>query len=205
MQYTMNLNCSSMAYTHKKHLTNWRQHCQCNAITHSTYILENIRKTTLGTGTYSAKQPAGSLWFHQPTPRASGAAVHPRPKPQRCKCLGRGWGGSRGCQHDVSSLFSANLWLVPSNCMFSLIFLFFCLFHLHLISVYVHRILNNIENITFWDLYPPFLLVKSCQIPLPAPGQWLPLDFKCLPGSLERRPCFMSPYHYRLDARFEKI
>ncbi|CAJ1374956.1 unnamed protein product [Effrenium voratum] len=28
---------------------------------------------------------------------------------------------------------------------------------------------------------------------------WKPLDFKCLPGSPERRPCFMSPYHYRLD------
>eukprot|EP00435_Cladocopium_sp_Y103_P017461 s2842_g4.t1 len=32
-----------------------------------------------------------------------------------------------------------------------------------------------------------------------AASQWMPLDFKCLPGSLERRPCFMSPYHYRLD------
>uniref|UniRef100_A0A7S4SR64 Lipase maturation factor n=1 Tax=Alexandrium monilatum TaxID=311494 RepID=A0A7S4SR64_9DINO len=32
-----------------------------------------------------------------------------------------------------------------------------------------------------------------------APGSWRPLDFKCLPGSPGRRPCFMSPYHYRLD------
>lgn len=28
---------------------------------------------------------------------------------------------------------------------------------------------------------------------------WSPLDFKCLPGSVDRRPCLMSPYHYRLD------
>lgn len=28
---------------------------------------------------------------------------------------------------------------------------------------------------------------------------WRPLDFKCLPGSPDRRPCLMSPYHYRLD------
>lgn len=28
---------------------------------------------------------------------------------------------------------------------------------------------------------------------------WKPLDFKCLPGSVDRTPCLMSPYHYRLD------
>jgi hypothetical protein len=28
---------------------------------------------------------------------------------------------------------------------------------------------------------------------------WRPLDFNCLPGSLDRRPCFLSPYHSRLD------
>ncbi|CAD7956907.1 unnamed protein product [Amoebophrya sp. A25] len=28
---------------------------------------------------------------------------------------------------------------------------------------------------------------------------WKPLDFKCIPGSVDRRPCFLSPYHSRLD------
>ena len=32
------------------------------------------------------------------------------------------------------------------------------------------------------------------------PGaEWLEYEFKCKPGSLERRPCLISPYHYRLD------
>jgi hypothetical protein len=32
------------------------------------------------------------------------------------------------------------------------------------------------------------------------PGtQWLPYEFKCQPGDPARRPCWMSPYHYRLD------
>lgn len=29
--------------------------------------------------------------------------------------------------------------------------------------------------------------------------QWLPYEFKCQPGEPARRPCWMSPYHYRLD------
>ena len=28
---------------------------------------------------------------------------------------------------------------------------------------------------------------------------WLEYDFKCKPGALEKRPCWISPYHYRLD------
>ena len=32
-----------------------------------------------------------------------------------------------------------------------------------------------------------------------SPFQWKELDFKCIPGSLNRRPCFLSPYHSRLD------
>jgi hypothetical protein len=28
---------------------------------------------------------------------------------------------------------------------------------------------------------------------------WIPYAFKCQPGDLARRPCWMSPYHYRLD------
>jgi len=30
-------------------------------------------------------------------------------------------------------------------------------------------------------------------------GQWLEYEFKCKPGSVNRRPCLISPYHYRLD------
>jgi hypothetical protein len=29
--------------------------------------------------------------------------------------------------------------------------------------------------------------------------RWLPYQFKCQPGDPARRPCWMSPYHYRLD------
>ncbi|KAB7500197.1 Lipase maturation factor 1 [Armadillidium nasatum] len=28
---------------------------------------------------------------------------------------------------------------------------------------------------------------------------WLEYEFKCKPGNLKRRPCLISPYHYRLD------
>ena len=28
---------------------------------------------------------------------------------------------------------------------------------------------------------------------------WLEVEFKCKPGAIGRRPCFVSPYHYRLD------
>ena len=28
---------------------------------------------------------------------------------------------------------------------------------------------------------------------------WLEYEFKCKPGDVGRRPCLVSPYHYRLD------
>ena len=28
---------------------------------------------------------------------------------------------------------------------------------------------------------------------------WFEIEFKCKPGSVSRRPCLISPYHYRLD------
>ena len=30
-------------------------------------------------------------------------------------------------------------------------------------------------------------------------AQWHEIEFKCKPGSVSRRPCVISPYHYRLD------
>ena len=30
-------------------------------------------------------------------------------------------------------------------------------------------------------------------------AQWAPYDFPCKPGAAVRRPCWISPYHYRLD------
>ena len=30
-------------------------------------------------------------------------------------------------------------------------------------------------------------------------NNWREYEFKCKPGSVERRPCWISPYHYRLD------
>ena len=35
--------------------------------------------------------------------------------------------------------------------------------------------------------------------PLSPKAKWLEYEFKCKPGSLSRRPCLISPYHYRLD------
>lgn len=29
--------------------------------------------------------------------------------------------------------------------------------------------------------------------------RWLEIEFKCKPGAVSRRPCVISPYHYRLD------
>jgi hypothetical protein len=29
--------------------------------------------------------------------------------------------------------------------------------------------------------------------------KWLDYEFNCKPGSLDRRPCLISPYHYRMD------
>ena len=29
--------------------------------------------------------------------------------------------------------------------------------------------------------------------------EWIEIEFPCKPGSLDRRPCFCAPYHYRLD------
>ncbi len=33
----------------------------------------------------------------------------------------------------------------------------------------------------------------------PGHATWVPYEFKCKPGDPKRRPCWMSPYHYRLD------
>ena len=30
-------------------------------------------------------------------------------------------------------------------------------------------------------------------------AEWFEYEFKCKPGSVTRRPCLISPYHYRLD------
>jgi Lipase maturation factor len=35
--------------------------------------------------------------------------------------------------------------------------------------------------------------------PADAAARWVEYDFKCKPGRPERRPCWISPYHYRLD------
>jgi hypothetical protein len=33
----------------------------------------------------------------------------------------------------------------------------------------------------------------------PAAARWLEYQFKCKPGDVHRRPCLITPYHYRLD------
>jgi hypothetical protein len=35
--------------------------------------------------------------------------------------------------------------------------------------------------------------------PLSPAARWVEYDFKCKPGTPSRRPCWISPYHYRLD------
>jgi hypothetical protein len=35
--------------------------------------------------------------------------------------------------------------------------------------------------------------------PADAAARWVEYDLKCKPGTPERRPCWISPYHYRLD------
>lgn len=30
-------------------------------------------------------------------------------------------------------------------------------------------------------------------------AQWQEIEFNCKPGSIDRQPCVISPYHYRLD------
>ena len=30
-------------------------------------------------------------------------------------------------------------------------------------------------------------------------ADWLEIEFNCKPGAIDRRPCIISPYHYRLD------
>ena len=30
-------------------------------------------------------------------------------------------------------------------------------------------------------------------------AKWFEYEFKCKPGRITRRPCLISPYHYRLD------
>ena len=35
--------------------------------------------------------------------------------------------------------------------------------------------------------------------PADVAARWVEYDFKCKPGTVTRRPCWISPYHYRLD------
>ena len=34
---------------------------------------------------------------------------------------------------------------------------------------------------------------------------WLEYEFKCKPGDVHRRPCVVSPYHYRLDWQIHDV
>ena len=36
-------------------------------------------------------------------------------------------------------------------------------------------------------------------LPDSAGARWEEFEFKCKPGNVSRRPCLISPYHYRLD------
>jgi hypothetical protein len=45
------------------------------------------------------------------------------------------------------------------------------------------------------------LIVEGAESEDPQPGEWVPYEFKCKPGDPTRRPCWISPYHLRLDWR----
>ncbi|HCP46971.1 MAG TPA: membrane protein [Deltaproteobacteria bacterium] len=48
---------------------------------------------------------------------------------------------------------------------------------------------------TRWEV-----VLEGTQDPYPSDSaEWREYDFKCKPGPLERRPCLITPYHYRLD------
>ena len=40
---------------------------------------------------------------------------------------------------------------------------------------------------------------NSSLIPDELGGRWEEYEFHCKPGDVSRRPCIISPYHYRLD------
>jgi hypothetical protein len=43
------------------------------------------------------------------------------------------------------------------------------------------------------------VLEGTADDPSDAAARWVEYDFKCKPGTAGRRPCWISPYHYRLD------
>ena len=44
------------------------------------------------------------------------------------------------------------------------------------------------------------VIIEGTHSSNPGPGaEWEELEFKCKPGSVDRRPCVITPYHYRLD------
>ncbi len=44
------------------------------------------------------------------------------------------------------------------------------------------------------------IVLEGTDAPTPEPGaSWREYEFKCKPGGVRRRPCWISPYHYRLD------
>ena len=44
------------------------------------------------------------------------------------------------------------------------------------------------------------IVLQGTDDPSPSPdGHWLDYEFNCKPGDVRRRPCVVSPYHYRID------
>jgi hypothetical protein len=43
------------------------------------------------------------------------------------------------------------------------------------------------------------LILEGTRDANPLTATWTPYEFECKPGDPNRRPCWMSPYHYRLD------
>ncbi len=69
--------------------------------------------------------------------------------------------------------------------------------------------INNYDNYFFMTSQGVFGFINKLRVNLvleyryeddeDAESSWRPLDFKCIPGSLGKRPCLLSPYHSRLD------
>jgi hypothetical protein len=43
------------------------------------------------------------------------------------------------------------------------------------------------------------VIVQGTRDPQPASARWLEYEFPCKPGDVMRRPCLITPYHFRLD------
>ena len=62
--------------------------------------------------------------------------------------------------------------------------------HTQLTHSHIHSITKERTEVIFQGTWNTTINSKT---------HWQELEFKCKPGRISRRPCVISPYHYRLD------